>query len=63
MHTFHVISCTLFVLQFGIYIIDSTTKAYNAADFSEINELADDEEASFRSGLKFVPRDSEGSTV
>lgn len=38
----------------------TVAKAYNAADFSEINELADDEEANYRRGLKFLSRESKG---
>ncbi|CAB3979442.1 transcription initiation factor TFIID subunit 1 isoform X2 [Paramuricea clavata] len=40
----------------------SVAKAYNAADFSEINELADDEEANYRRGLKFLSQESKVSS-
>ena len=47
-----------------IYLfIESVSKAYNAADFSEIDELADDEETNetnYQRGLKFLSQDSKG---
>ena len=42
---------------------DTASKAYNAADFSEINELADDEEANYRRGLKFLSGKSKGTII
>ena len=37
-----------------------SVKAYDAADFSEINELADDEETNYKRGLNFVSRNVKG---
>jgi hypothetical protein len=52
---------SLRVLSSQQYIFTgAVTKAYNAADFSEIDELADDEEANYRRGLKFLSQDSKG---
>ena len=41
----------------------SVKKAYNAADFSEIDELADDEETNYERGLKFLSQDNRGMCI
>lgn len=44
-----------------IIVTDSVSKACNAADFSAIDELAEDEEANYTRGLKYLSRDIKGT--
>ena len=50
--------CCFIIFTLRFFNTEATTKAYNAADFSEINELADDEERNQR--RSFLSRDIHG---
>lgn len=52
--------CLVLLPQGNNIFADTVSKAYNAADFSEINELADDEEVNYKRGLKFLSGKSKG---
>ena len=57
------LSTSLFLTDCASFCVGTVIKSYDAADFSEINELADDEETNYRRGLSFVSRNVKGTVA